>query len=117
MNLATRCLGFVVFRLMRDERGEILLRDGEYTTTRRQYLAPSGAWVWDPGKAARFGEDEWVDDGKGGIIFAADKARADAAAACGEECYRAMLFPSRQSEREAAEVRRDEEPRRRSRSL
>lgn len=108
MSEESRCMGWVVFRIVRDASGSSIVQGGEVTTTRREYLDAGGGWTWDPNRARRF-SDEWVDDGKGGVEHGARVAARAAEAECGEECYVARLFPSRKSEEEAIAARKTQE--------
>jgi hypothetical protein len=83
----SRCLGWVVFRVWRDENGSPNRVDGEFTTTNRDYLKTDGKWWWDANEARRFASD--------------GEARA-AADVSEEPAHVAMLYPSRASENAAA---------------
>jgi hypothetical protein len=96
-----RSLGYVVFRLMRNADGDLVVHEGEVTTTRREYLQPDGNWTWDVNRAARYVEDDWIEDGKGGMALHAKHVAETASRACGEECHVALLYPSRKSEQES----------------
>lgn len=92
----SRCLGYVIFRVIRDENGSCIVQVGEVTTTRREYLTADGSWSWDPNRAWRIGLDDSAE---------AEEARRAAIRESKEACYRALLYPSRKSEDEAIAAR------------